>query len=164
MRKISKFADTLEKIIAVFSSGILLVMTIFGVIQVVCRYFLKISTPWSEELMRYLYVWITFLGVTICIRSNSLSSVTSLVNKLSATNKPLYYVVSAAIWLIQVFFYAILFYFGLKYAAKGSGISTSAMALSMYWFYVALPVCSALSLFMSLVQAMEFITKECEMK
>lgn len=31
--------------------------------QVICRFVLKISSPWTEELARVLVVWITYLGI-----------------------------------------------------------------------------------------------------
>ena len=31
-------------------------------IEVVCRYVFFISTPWSEELARYLFIWLTYIG------------------------------------------------------------------------------------------------------
>ncbi|MCC8060213.1 MAG: TRAP transporter small permease [Clostridiales bacterium] len=37
-----------------------LVMAIF--IEVICRYFLFISMPWAEELTRYLFIWLTYIG------------------------------------------------------------------------------------------------------
>ena len=48
-----------EKIVLTFCT-IVLVIAIF--IQVVCRYILLISTPWAEELARYLFVWMAYLG------------------------------------------------------------------------------------------------------
>ncbi len=48
-----------EKVVLTFCT-IALVIAIF--IQVVCRYILLISTPWAEELARYLFVWMAYLG------------------------------------------------------------------------------------------------------
>lgn len=31
-------------------------------IEVICRYWLFISTAWSEELARYLFIWMTYIG------------------------------------------------------------------------------------------------------
>lgn len=39
---------------------ILLVVVIF--IEVICRYILFISTAWAEELSRYLFIWLTYIG------------------------------------------------------------------------------------------------------
>lgn len=31
-------------------------------IEVICRYLLFISTAWSEEISRYLFIWLTYIG------------------------------------------------------------------------------------------------------
>ena len=48
---------------------ILLVAAIF--IEVVCRYFLFISAAWAEELTRYLFIWLTYIGSAYAICDNS---------------------------------------------------------------------------------------------
>jgi TRAP-type C4-dicarboxylate transport system permease small subunit len=46
----------------VFLAVALLVLTASIIIQIVCRYVLKISSPWCEELARYLFVTMTYIG------------------------------------------------------------------------------------------------------
>lgn len=48
--------------------GTLLVMSVVIFWQVVCRYVLKASLPWSEELSRYLLVWTAFIGGAYGVR------------------------------------------------------------------------------------------------
>jgi len=40
-------------------------MTVIVIAQVIARYVLNHSLFWSEELARYLLVWLTFLGATV---------------------------------------------------------------------------------------------------
>ncbi len=35
-------------------------------IQVICRYILKVATPWTEELARYVFLWTTYIGCAMC--------------------------------------------------------------------------------------------------
>jgi TRAP-type transport system small permease protein len=44
---------------------IILVGVIF--IEVICRYFLYISSGWSEEIARYLFIWLTYIGSAYAI-------------------------------------------------------------------------------------------------
>jgi len=46
-------------------TAMFLVMTTVGLMQVVFRYFFQLPLPWSEELIRYLFVWTTFLGAGV---------------------------------------------------------------------------------------------------
>jgi len=45
------------------------VMTASILVQVFCRYVLNDSLPWSEELARYLMVWMTFLTLPVVSRT-----------------------------------------------------------------------------------------------
>lgn len=54
-----KFLDNFEGYVCVVT---LLVMSVVVFLQVVCRYVLHSSLPWSEELSRYLLVWTSFIG------------------------------------------------------------------------------------------------------
>jgi len=46
-------------------------MTAIIFLQVIFRYFLLQSLSWSEEVARYLFVWLTFLGASVVARSRS---------------------------------------------------------------------------------------------
>ena len=48
---------------------IALVAAIF--IEVVCRYFLFLSAAWAEELTRYLFIWLTYIGSAYAIYDGS---------------------------------------------------------------------------------------------
>lgn len=63
VRAALKTADQLLLRLEVFflaSCTLALVGVIF--IEVICRYWLFISTAWSEELARYLFIWMTYIG------------------------------------------------------------------------------------------------------
>lgn len=53
-----------DKILA-FVLGTIVVVMFF---QVLFRYVFNNSITWSEELIRYLFVWITFFGAALCFR------------------------------------------------------------------------------------------------
>ena len=40
-------------------------------VEVVCRYFLFISVAWAEELTRYLFIWLTYIGSAYAIYDGS---------------------------------------------------------------------------------------------
>lgn len=51
----------------VMSAGLLFISAIVFA-NVIARYFFQNSFTWSEELARYLVVWITFFGISSCAR------------------------------------------------------------------------------------------------
>jgi TRAP-type C4-dicarboxylate transport system permease small subunit len=64
MRKLIKTSTfILGKIIALIFFALVVIITI----QIVGRSILKISTPWTEEVAKYLLIWMTFLGSPVVL-------------------------------------------------------------------------------------------------
>lgn len=89
-----------------------LVMLILLVVQVACRYVLKMPLAWSEELARFVYVSVSFLGASIAIRESSHITINLLPSILRKFQKDeqkqagvlkyfdvLAYIVGAAFWI-----------------------------------------------------------------
>lgn len=70
--KISKGIDTCSALVCV---ALLSVCVVVGIMQVVARFILQSSIPWSEELLRFCFVWLTFLGVGLGLNTNTHMSV-----------------------------------------------------------------------------------------
>lgn len=62
---------------------ILATMSILVFINVVLRYGFHSSISMTEELSRYLFVWLTFLGAILAFNENQHVRVTMLIDKLS---------------------------------------------------------------------------------
>lgn len=56
-----------------------LIVIIMG-LQVIMRYVFNSSLPWSEELVRYFFVWTSFLSLSYCIKNESSIKVVQLIN------------------------------------------------------------------------------------
>lgn len=59
MNKISRILENSLNIIMATALAIMVVL-VFG--NVVLRYFFNSGITWSEEMSRYLFIWLTFLG------------------------------------------------------------------------------------------------------
>ena len=60
--KVLKWLDAnLEKYLCVV---LMSVMTLIIFIQVVARYVFQNSLSWSEELARYIFIWLVYLGIS----------------------------------------------------------------------------------------------------
>jgi len=71
----------LESMTAMFLAGTVLIVAV----QVICRYILKVSLPWSEEFSRYLFIWGTFLGAAVAFARDSHIRIDSLSRRLPDT-------------------------------------------------------------------------------
>jgi len=68
LEKLKKFLNNFE---GYFCIAAMILMSIVVFIQVVFRFIIKSSLPWSEELSRYLLVWVTFLGGAYGVRKGA---------------------------------------------------------------------------------------------
>lgn len=87
----------------------MILMTTIIFVQVVGRYLFHYSISWSEEVGRYLVIWITFGGSVLAFRRGAHIGVNALVNIL--TPKIRYYVTLLS-QVITICFFIVLGYYG----------------------------------------------------
>ena len=63
--------------------ALMALMSILIGVQIFMRYVMGASLSWSEELSRYFFVWLTFLGAVLTFRENSHMGIETLVMFLS---------------------------------------------------------------------------------
>lgn len=129
----------------------LIVLIMFA--QVVFRYLLNNSLSWSEELIRFLFVWLTFLGGAIAIRDKSHIAVEFFVERLPEKYYRTIRIINAM--LIVVFTLAIII-IGVLWMYHSRELRSSALGLPVYIvLYGALPATSLLGLYYSIQQVWE---------
>ena len=121
---------------------------IFGVIvsimfiQVVFRYIFNNSLSWSEELIRFLFVWLTFLGGALAINNKSHIAVEFFIELLPV--KYLKYTKIFNLILITAFFPSMVVIGGC-WVYHSRGLQSSALGLPVnIVLYGALPLTSML--------------------
>lgn len=82
--KIDSVTEKVEN--CIMSIGLLLI-SIIVFANVVARYFFDHSFAWSEELSRYIIVWVTFFGISSCARYDGHVCVDLLPNMLKGKAK-----------------------------------------------------------------------------
>ena len=93
----------LKVLIALFLA--IMVVLVFG--NVVLRYAFNSGITVSEEVSRWLFVWVTYLGAIVAMREHGHLGVDSLVKRLPATGKKACLIVSQLLmlyvtWLLLV--------------------------------------------------------------
>ena len=84
-------------------------MTILTFSQVIARYVFDNSFSWTEEVTRYLMIWLTFGGSAYAFRMGAHIGVEALVEKLSPRGKYIIIIVSS---LATIVFFFFLGYYG----------------------------------------------------
>jgi C4-dicarboxylate transporter DctQ subunit len=120
--------------------AVIFLMTAISVIifvQVVSRYVFNSSLTWSEEVGRYILIWITFLGASIGVKKYSHIGIDFIYEKISIKNKK---ILDFIIIFIGLVFSFIMFYYGFKLAYMVRFQKSSALLIPMTIPYLALPV------------------------
>ncbi len=135
MNKLLKVYDLImESIIAVFFA----IMVILLFAQVVSRYVFNFPVMWSEEIGRYLFIWIVYLGSSIAFIRKRHLKVDFLVRKIKEPYSIYLEVTLLSIIMIFLFF---VFLYGLKYI--GIYWDTPAYSISyikLGWVYASVPI------------------------
>ncbi len=67
---LGKVFDKLQDVINTVTGAMLFVMVFIVFVQVIMRYLMGHSISWSEELTRYMFIWMIYMGVNLGIRSD----------------------------------------------------------------------------------------------
>ncbi len=62
-------------------------MTAVLMLQVLARYVLQVSIPWTEEVSRYLLMLMTFVGAALALRDRQHIAITFLLDRLTHTQR-----------------------------------------------------------------------------
>jgi TRAP-type transport system small permease protein len=118
----------------------LMVVLVFG--NVVMRYAFNSGFTVSEELARWLFVWLTFLGAVVAVRDNGHLGTDMLVGRLGSTGKR----ICMGLALVLMLFCCWLIFKGAYDQTVINWDTTSAvMEASMSWFYASGMVFAVLS-------------------
>jgi len=116
-------------------------MVIVTLAQVVFRYVIAAPLPWSEELARYCFVWIVFLGGAIGLSRGIHLGVDLFVNKLP---EPVRRGLDALTSALIAGFAATVIYASYPVINMNMLQRSPALGVQMSWIYIAIPISMAL--------------------
>ncbi len=132
-RAVDSFNRWIRWICIVFSGAIfILVMA-----QILFRYVIKISAPWTEEAARYLMIWMALLTAGLAFQKGQHFNIDFLIGRLRvrAQNR---------ISLFTAFFTAIfilcIILWGVPFATLGFFTISPGLEITMFLPYLAIPV------------------------
>ncbi|MCM3712988.1 TRAP transporter small permease [Alkalihalobacillus oceani] len=82
-----KFTERVNKVLQIVLTAIFITMTLSTFLGVLVRFVfraldIQVTFPWTEELSRYLMIWLVFIGASLAARTDQLISVEVLVHTL----------------------------------------------------------------------------------
>jgi TRAP-type C4-dicarboxylate transport system permease small subunit len=126
-----------ENLAALFMGGLL--ATLF--LQVFTRYVLNDPLSWTEEVARYLYVYIVFLGASAAISDRTHVGIDYFAKALPIR---LQWLVSVAVNLLILIALALLLYWGWRAALRQWNMPLVVLDIPYTWVYIVIPVTAVL--------------------
>ncbi|MCM3760439.1 TRAP transporter small permease [Alkalihalobacillus oceani] len=146
MRAFVKWVDWINKVLDGLLGLALAVMTLVVFYQVLVRFLFTAfdvytSAPWTEELARYLMIWIVFIGGAVATRYARLLAVDALIFAIpQAPGK----IIKVVAHIVSLSFYACVFVIGLEWARQGLTERAPVMRISMFYLYVSMSISGVL--------------------
>ena len=153
-----KILDFLDKILTFFEEWTLFVTVIVALValfvNVVLRYGFNYSLAWSEELVREVIIYTTFIGCSAAVKNRSMIKIDASVQLLPKLKMPLTYFSN----FVTIIFASLMIYYGwlmmmLQYRTQQK---TIIMEIPLVILYAILPLMGV----MMLIRAVQVIYQD----
>lgn len=138
-----------------------IVMTIIMFMQIAMRTVGMQSFKWSEEVLRYLYIWTIFLGVPVAIYSNELTRFDLIQAKLSPTANKILETLLIAVMLTVLFY---MMQGSLKLVQVQMRQTMTSLNIPMGIVYLSMPICAITSMIFFVVKLFLMWTGQPDLK
>lgn len=147
---IRKLIDNLEEYFVVATMAL---MTLLVFVQVIMRYVFSSSLSWSEELARFIFLWVSWVGASYAVKERTHFRVEMFANLFRNSQRKYFELLILSIWFA---FALIMAYLGTELVLflMETGQTSAAMEVPMSWVYASVPTGCAL---MSLRLVMEIL-------
>lgn len=137
-----KLLKGLNKLLYGISVSAMIAMLLIIFLQVIMRYCFNHTFEWSEELARFLFVWVVFLGSALIMGEGGHLAVQLLPKKFEGTIVG--NVMALFINACSYAFILLLLIQGSKMTSIMTFQTAPGLGISMSWVYVVIPVSASL--------------------
>lgn len=150
---LKKIFDNLEEYFLVGTLGISVIIVF---IQVIMRYLFHNSLSWSEEVARYLFLWLSWIGASYAVRERAHFRVEIFANLMKGRVRQYYDILIFIAWFIFCIFLTWQSY-NLTHFLWIHHQLSAALQMPMAFAYASVPVGSALMAFRVLLEISKMI-------
>ncbi len=137
-----------------------LTMVVLTCWQVITRYILKSPSTWSEELVSYLFAWMSLLGASVVTSERGHMNIPIFVERLSENGQKAFNCLGEIIAFL--FSAIILVYGGIKITNLAMGQMTSSLGVPIGIFYIVLPLCGVLNMIYTVLNIVDIVQGNTE--
>lgn len=147
--------NILNRILEVLAGISFLVMVVLTCWQVFTRYVLQNPSPWSEELVSYMFAWMALLGSSLVVGERGHMNIPIVVEKMGHRAQMFFSILAEVV--ACVFAAVILILGGVQITNLAMGQMTSSLGVPIGIFYVVLPLSGALNVIYTLLNIYDII-------
>lgn len=137
MNLMINISNIIDKLIRQLIAILLILMTIILFSQVISRYIMGTGLTWSEEIVRYLCIWMVFLGATCAQKDGSQIAVTALEEMLPRLPQNILTWVQK---IIVIIYSGLVMWIGFGTLEVASMQASPNMRIPMNYVYLVIPV------------------------
>jgi TRAP-type C4-dicarboxylate transport system permease small subunit len=139
--------------------SVMLLSVLWGVLT---RYIFADQSPWTDELARFMLIWVSILGAAYIAGKNEHIAIDLLPASLSRKKKLVLEIITGVI--ISIFVFVIFLIGGLRYIyiSLKLGQTSAALEIPMGYVYLVLPVTGIIIIYfkiMTILEAREALKK-----
>lgn len=139
-----------------------LAMVLLTCWQVLTRYVLQNPSTWSEELVGYLFAWMSLLGASLVTCERGHMNIPIIVERFS---EPIQKLLNCLGEVIAFLFSAIILVFGgAQITTLAMGQMTSSLGVPIGIFYIVLPLCGVLNMIYTVLNIIDIVQGRTEEK
>ena len=131
----------LNTVIKYFVATLMMIITVLTFYQVVLRYLFNSAPSWSEEMVRFLFIWSSFVAAAIGIREGIHIGIDVFVNLVP---RRIARFIEIIVSLVIMVFGAYMIYYGWLVTRMTHSQPSPALGLPMSWVYLSIPVMGVL--------------------
>lgn len=139
----------LKGIMSIVKVAVALLLTgtvVCGTLQIFTRYVLGNSLSWTEQLTRFLFIWLVALGIPLSFYDGGSFKFDILIQKFVGNKPKLELITDIIVWIAIIAFSTYYFYWSLQLVIKAGAKTSAGIAIPYYFLYGAQPVSAFLLL------------------
>ena len=141
------------------AGALLLALFLLNMLRIFLRYFLGVAWLWEPDLSRLLFVWIIFIGATVLYVGNGHLGVDYFLNRMQpGTRKRMHFMID----LVTLIFFIVLVVKGVEITKVRMRIPFDTWDLPTGYAYLAVPICGALMIIVTLVRMADALSERRE--
>ncbi len=145
---IDKITNTIYKVLLVIGTVFFSTLIVIVFSQVVTRYFFGHTMAWVDELSRFLFVWMMFMGISLGIYKRKHIGIEFFMNLLPDDKRKKLDIGNE---LITIIFFAVVFWYGTNLTLRSTEMVSPVIGINMGLIYSIIPITSLLNIFYSIL-------------